>query len=439
MSWNRFFAVCGGIGVLITMGGLGLDLLPGSYPGISLPQLMMILSGAAITGISLILRNASIRNRLSTNLLRNLLISGVVLIVIVILLEVMLTVFNRPIRYDPDILRVKLTSTSFWECDEHGCRYNYQVVQSACADGKLTDLHCVINQAGFHDTQEFIADDTLDSASLRVFVMGDSFTFGASAKLGSSWVETIEARTPDAVIWNTGMPGTGGNQALEVLKQYAPAMQPDLLVLGFYVNDFEDNTYPLDQFFRGTIDGKGFAFIRQYQMYPDYSVHKITDSTHLIYRFYGVEPPANAVEQFLGGTRLGTLILNVNDAVHRTLNNVENSSFDHEVRITRQLLQDIQSIAGELGSDFMIVLIPEKQDLTRPTKRYTTAVQLFDELNIPYIDPLEYLQLATDYAPEPNVHWSTAGHEKVGAIIATCIEQYIQSGNLSDCESVTMP
>ena len=42
---NRLFTIIAGLGFMIMSLGLGLDLLPGSSPGISFPQLMLILAG----------------------------------------------------------------------------------------------------------------------------------------------------------------------------------------------------------------------------------------------------------------------------------------------------------------------------------------------------------------------------------------------------------
>ena len=39
----------------------------------------------------------------------------------------------------------------------------------------------------------------------------------------------------------------------------------------------------------------------------------------------------------------------------------------------------------------------------------------------------------------PDVHWNNAGHQKVGALLADCIEIFVASGNLDECEHVAMP
>lgn len=436
---DRIFTIISGLGFIIMVIGLGLDLLPGSSPGISFPQFMLIIAGLILLSIGLILRKGISRQRLSTNLIKNLSISAVMLIVMIIILEGLLAIVGTPLRYPSEISQFTLIPSDFWTCDDLGCRYDTDVVQVACASGELSNRHCIINDAGFHDTQQFIDDDRLEEASLRAFILGDSFTFGASARLGSSWVETIESNLPNAVIWNTGMPGTGNNQAFEVLQDYAPLMNPDIVILGFYLNDFEDNIYPLDQFFRGNTSDNRLAIIRQYQINNQGAVTKITDPTHLLYRLDGVEPPQNQFEDFLGRTRLGSLLLNTIDTTQRMVNKLEGADFDYQVDITRDYLQKIQAFTESLNSQFLILLIPETGDLTQPSTRYQAAIRLFDELDIPYINPIDALDPSIDYEPSPNIHWSSDGHETVGAIVTQCLEQFQSSKILSDCEYLILP
>ena len=68
--------------------------------------------------------------------------------------------------------------------------------------------HQIIKSQGFHDTDEF---DDSPTDSVRILALGDSFTFGVSEQLSSSWVELLEKHTFEVgkrtVVWNTGMPG----------------------------------------------------------------------------------------------------------------------------------------------------------------------------------------------------------------------------------------
>jgi hypothetical protein len=431
---NRLFAVVMLFGVIVALGGIALDLVPGANPGISVPQLIVIIAGATISVLGWTLRNPSHRHKLMSISLQNILIIIATVAVMVILLEVLLAMVNTPLRYPDEIEDMTLTPLDYWVCDELGCRYNYEVVQAYCADGRLLDIHCVINEAGFHDTDTFTREAVGDVGGLKIMTLGDSFTFGASAKLGSSWVETIEANMPDSLVWNFGMPGTGNNQAYKLLETYAPQLEPDIVILGFYLNDFSDNVYPLDQFYRGQADNK-FAFIRQYTLAPDDTPTRITDPTHLLYRFRGVEPPANRIEAFLGKTHLGSLALNSLDALRRVSMTAQNTQ--REIDVTRSLLQSIADTTEALDAELLILLIPDSSDITQAGRAYQNALTLFDELNLNIINPIDILD-TSDYERQPGVHWLTSGHVAVGNRVSDCLQIYQDSGTWQPCAGLTL-
>ena len=87
----------------------------------------------------------------------------------------------------------------------------------------------------------------------------------------------------------------------------------------------------------------------------------------------------------------------------------------------------------------LVLLIPDRNDIGAPSHLYQTAVQLMEELRLPYLDPIHALDAELDYAPKPNAHWNSAGHQKIGTMLSDCIEAFQVSGDLSDCEEVTMP
>ena len=72
-------------------------------------------------------------------------------------------------------------------------------------------------------------------------------------------------------------------------------------------------------------------------------------------------------------------------------------------------------------------------------ERYRNGMQLMEELRIPYLNPAHLLDGELDYRPLPDIHWNIAGHQKIGAVLSGCIEAFQVSGDLSDCEEVTMP
>ena len=67
-------------------------------------------------------------------------------------------------------------------------------------------------------------------------------------------------------------------------------------------------------------------------------------------------------------------------------------SFDRQKRVTRQLLAQLRDDVAALDSQFLVLLIPRAVDVDAPGVPYQTAVQLFDELRIPYIEARHVLE-----------------------------------------------
>ena len=101
------------------------------------------------------------------------LIAGATLLV----LEFVLTAAGQPTWFPHDAPETFLEPVPWWTCDEAGCHYVYEEMLTACENGRVRDLRCIVNSQGFHDSQDFVASDDF-AERLRVLVLGDSFTFG---------------------------------------------------------------------------------------------------------------------------------------------------------------------------------------------------------------------------------------------------------------------
>jgi acetyltransferase AlgX (SGNH hydrolase-like protein) len=79
-------------------------------------------------------------------------------------------------------------------------------------------------------------------APLRLFGIGDSFTFGFGVEEEDTFLARIEsALGPRAEAINAGVPGTGPDNALRLLEIDGPGLRPHVVLFGLYVgNDFAD-------------------------------------------------------------------------------------------------------------------------------------------------------------------------------------------------------
>ncbi len=90
-------------------------------------------------------------------------------------------------------------------------------------------------------------DELGEKAAPRILALGDSFTFGFGVGQDETWAsllgEALEARSAGAefVSINGGVNGYGTDAALAQLRRVGPEVQPDLILLGFYSNDYIEN------------------------------------------------------------------------------------------------------------------------------------------------------------------------------------------------------
>ena len=253
-------------GLAVALIALSADfLLLGASPGLNLPQLLVILAGLAIIVVAYNLRRPEIRRRLSAVSRRDMIAAALLTIVTLLILELILTVAGASTYARKDMPHGIQRTLDASMCDEGGCRSNYDFVAKVCARGEKEGRFCVVNRQGFADDEDFVAREDFAERQ-KILMLGDSFTQGYYADLGSSFVETVEARFADVVVWNAGFTSTGTNQAVASFEMLGPILQPDLTVLGFYMNDFIDNLTPVDSWYAAG-DGHGHQeFIRPYRI-----------------------------------------------------------------------------------------------------------------------------------------------------------------------------
>ena len=116
-------------------------------------------------------------------------------------------------------------------------------------DGWFAGVPVRINSLGFRDRRDYTLDKPADA--IRILVLGDSVTFGHGTLDDTTYPYLLEQRLrawrPDVKweVWNLGVPGYNTRQELTYLQQIGPLAKPDVVVVGFYPNDFTgDNAAP---------------------------------------------------------------------------------------------------------------------------------------------------------------------------------------------------
>lgn len=110
------------------------------------------------------------------------------------------------------------------------------------------------NAFGFRSTRD---DRIAKSANtFRILVLGDSVTFGHGAvhDYPSLLEAQLRAWRPevDWQVWNLGVPGYNTSQELTYLHEVGARFQPDLVIVGFFINDIIGNAPAPNSFVRRT-------------------------------------------------------------------------------------------------------------------------------------------------------------------------------------------
>jgi len=138
----------------------------------------------------------------------------------------------------------------------------------------------VTNSRGLRDTRNFAYDKP--QGTLRVLALGDSHTQGYEVRQSETFSAVLERDLErqgiKAQVLNAGVSGFGTAEELVYLQNEGVRYKPDVVVVGFYANDFDDNL-KADLF---GFDGKGNLVEKKHEHIPGVAIQNV------MYRVPGV-------------------------------------------------------------------------------------------------------------------------------------------------------
>lgn len=218
------------------------------------------------------------------------------------------------------------------------------------------------NSRGFRSDREF--DYKKQDGVCRVLCLGDSTTQGLEVRQDQTYAMVLErflkAKGMNAEVINTGVSGFGTAEELVLLEYEGMKYSPDVVVVGFFVNDPSDNLrsrlYKLE-------GGELVVDRRRYQ--PGVKVQDF---------IYGVP----GVKWLSENSYLYSILFNTawkikkrsslreGDAIERTAATEEEVT-DYKADLTVALLKRIHQVCRENGAKFIIVEIPQNPTAAGPT------------------------------------------------------------------------
>jgi lysophospholipase L1-like esterase len=298
-----------------------------------------------------------------------------------------------------------------------------------------------INSDGFR-SPEFFDDSSSARNALTVMILGDSFTWGASAT-------PITDSFPDALrkagyrVHNLGIPGIGPRQYQRMADEYLPRLKPDVVVVALFLgNDFLDAQWEPPRGRPPYYVIEGGDWIPTIDENGNY-----IESVEVAYEHF--HNKFGKIRRFLRETALGTLVIKLYRLVMAwtyVSSSVENGwawvadadaadkryAGDEEellrrYEVTYQAIRHIRILASRLGAEYFTLVIPTLGPGCLSSSDFSLETQ---KKMLADFRPV-YADLSADhYRPMPDCHLNNAGH----LVIARRLEQVLRTSNLDSTE-----
>lgn len=280
------------------------------------------------------------------------------------------------------------------------------------------------NELGFPGPH-FPVDQAPDA--VRILITGDAYESAEGVDTELAWPRLLEGelRTRGVIarVSNFAVTGWGPNQYAKVVEDFAPSHRPHLVIVGFFVNEYEDVQTSEADFQRSIGFGLPGAF----------SVKSLPRLPHLKNFLRG---EVAAVRQRVSGKFQGG---DVFFGYFLALERARLDEMEAAAPLIRERLGSIQASAKAVGARVLVVQVPapaqvcaresvrwfpRKVELTAPEydpeqpQRLTT--RLCEDLSLAVVDLRPGLRAGASERPcQPsNLHWTAAGHRIVARVVA---------------------
>ncbi len=267
----------------------------------------------------------------------------------------------------------------------------------------------VINDDGFRSRPFEPAPPGVRS----VFFIGDSFTWGGSAKPLTEAFPDLVARAGWHV-WNGGIPGADPDQYALVARRFVARLHPDVVVVTFFMgNDvmwqrralrpWQNRYHPtnagwLNPFLDGDYVGDAqqtYDYYRRRYLVPDGLRHWVFGTSALGSRAYRLLRPR--------------LDPQVEERQRLVRERWTGRTVSHEY------LQEVRAVCAAEGVRFLLLVAPEVDRIDEDIA--AAWPKLFADL--PWTRPPGLLR--ADYNPMPDGHFNNAGHRKMADYVLTLL------------------
>ncbi|NNE43389.1 MAG: SGNH/GDSL hydrolase family protein [Gemmatimonadetes bacterium] len=269
--------------------------------------------------------------------LLNLLIPVVVLALLMPVAEIIVRIVKPQQLPSQEFLRQHVVKDMYVEDADAGYRLAPNFTGRIERSGIVTDF--TTNSLGMR------GDEPGPKNCLRVLGLGDSYTFGWGVQAGEEWIHVVgtelNRRHGDGTVQslNGGVNGYGTVGALHALRRLGPELQPDVVLVGFFANDFTDNLLGPEIF----EVRDGYLFDR---FSADYFEESFLARESHLFRL-GSRAWETARVKYFGGV-----------PTTRAVKNFSEEDFQKGSDLSEQYFREMQAVCDEIGAKFGVVWLP---------------------------------------------------------------------------------
>jgi hypothetical protein len=302
-------------------------------------------------------------------------------------------------------------------------------------------------------------------SSVDVLALGDSHTYGNTAKMEDAWPAVVQ-RATGLSVYNMGLGGYGPNQYYQLFMTRGVTLHPRYVVVGLYMGDDFENafsiTYGLDHWAflrdgtRGPVNADIWGDVEAPTTFK--SFRNWLSQNSIVYRLVVHGPALAALKAKLQFGQVAadrdasvTVLDDSQSNIHEAFRPIrvaagldqQRAEVREGMRITFRLLHEMNQTCQRAGCSLIVVIIPSKETVfadyfARQTELHLKSVvdslilneraarsevgQFLTQAGIPYVDTLPALRQSIRdklYYPGPaDMHPSANGYRVIGMAVA---------------------
>jgi hypothetical protein len=240
-------------------------------------------------------------------------------------------------------------------------------------------------------------------ARVDIVALGDSHTYGNTAKMEESW-PYVTGRLTGKAVYNMGMGGYGPNQYQYLLNSRALGLKPGIVLCGLYMGDDFENAFTMTyghnywsflrqqrfenidaDIWREPVDEKFLKDVRIWlsgnSMLYQIAVHgpvtgRMRGSFQMLRAAHEQDPLTTTLTVENGRIREAFRPTGIRDRLDQNRKEIREG-----VRITKRLLQDMNEACLMNGCRFVVVVIPTKEMVFAKYFEQDATIHLHDVID----------------------------------------------------------